>query len=138
MDKETRERLEGAGFEVGDAEDFLGLTEDERLLVELRVAVSRAVRRLREAGGVTQRQLAAKLGSSQSRVAKIEAGAPDVSLDLSFRALFAAGGKLTDVTTQQRRRKQAAPRRRRAQRSALPDLRRPRLDHAGGVRPLPR
>lgn len=97
MDKDTGERLEAAGFRVGDAEDFLGLTDEERCLVELRLAVSRAVRRQREKQGVTQQQLAAKLKSSQSRVAKIEAGAADVSLDLSFRALFAAGGGLADL-----------------------------------------
>ena len=97
MDKATRERLEAAGFRVGDAEDFLGLTDEERRLVELRLAVSRAVRRQREKLGVTQQQLAARLKSSQSRVAKIEAGAADVSLDLSFRALFAAGGGLADL-----------------------------------------
>jgi DNA-binding XRE family transcriptional regulator len=98
MDKETRSRLEAAGFRIGDAEDFLGLTEEERRLVELRLAASRAVRRRRIALGVTQLGLARKLKSSQSRVAKIEAGAADVSLDLLFRALFAAGGGLADLT----------------------------------------
>ncbi len=93
MDKETRKALEAAGFLVEeDATAFLGLTEEERQLVELRLAVSRAVRRLREAKHLTQQQLARKIGSSQSRVAKIEAGADDVSLDLSFKALFAVGG----------------------------------------------
>jgi DNA-binding XRE family transcriptional regulator len=99
MDRATRARPEAARFRVGVAEDFLGLTEEERRLVELRLAVSRAVRRLREKQGLTQQQLAAKLKSSQSRVAKIEAAAGDVSLDLSIRALFAAGGSLADVVS---------------------------------------
>jgi predicted XRE-type DNA-binding protein len=99
MDKETQKRLEAAGFRLGDAEDFLGLTEEERRLVELRLAVSRTVRRLREQQGMTQQQLAAKLKSSQSRVAKVEAAAGDVSLDLSIRALFAAGGSLADLVS---------------------------------------
>ncbi|HVS37411.1 MAG TPA: helix-turn-helix transcriptional regulator [Gemmataceae bacterium] len=97
MDKETRGRLEAAGFRVGDAEDFLGLTDEERRLVELRLAASRAVRRRREERGVTQLELARKLKSSQSRVAKIEAGAADVSLDLLIRALFVAGGEVADL-----------------------------------------
>lgn len=84
MNKKTRKRLEAAGFRIGDAEDFLGLTEEERRLVELRLAVSRAVRTQRVKHGVTQQQLASKLKSSQSRVAKIESAAADVSLDLSF------------------------------------------------------
>ncbi len=93
----TRERLTAAGFRVCDAEDFLGLSDEERQLVELRLQVRKAVRRRRQEGALSQKQLAAKLKSSQSRVAKIEAAAADVSLDLSFRALFAAGGSLTDL-----------------------------------------
>ena len=85
-------------------EDFLGLSEEERRLVELRVAVCRAVRRLRQRRRLTQQQLAAKLKSSQSRVAKLEAGAADVSLDLLFRGLFAVGGNLDDVFEMKRRR----------------------------------
>ncbi len=98
MDKRERKALEAAGFRIGDAADFLGLTEDERRLVELRLAISRTVRRLREERRLTQKQLAQKLKSSQSRVAKIEAGAAEVSLDLLFRGLFAVGGKVSDLT----------------------------------------
>lgn len=106
MDKAKRKALEAAGFRTGDAEDFLGLTEEECRLVDLRLAVSRAIREQREKHALTQQQLAAKLKSSQSRVAKIEAGASDVSLDLSFRALFAAGGDLADIVGAGQRRKQ--------------------------------
>jgi DNA-binding XRE family transcriptional regulator len=97
MDKKLQKGLEAAGFRVGDAGDFLGLTDDERRLVELRLAVSRAVRKARENACLTQQQLAAKIKSSQSRIAKIEAGAPEVTLDLAIRALFAAGGELAEV-----------------------------------------
>jgi ribosome-binding protein aMBF1 (putative translation factor) len=99
VDSENQKSLQAAGFRIGDAEDFLALTDEERRLVELRVAISRAVRRLRQRKHLTQQQLAAKLKSSQSRVAKIEAGAADVSLDLLFRGLFAVGGELTDLTS---------------------------------------
>ncbi|SRR5581483_12144908 len=98
MNKAKRKALEAAGFQIGDAKDFLSLTEEERRLLELRLAVSRAVRRLRQEQHLTQQQLAAKLKSSQSRVAKLEMGAADVSLDLLFRGLFAVGGKLADLT----------------------------------------
>jgi transcriptional regulator with XRE-family HTH domain len=97
MDKKKRKALEAAGFRFGDAEDFLDLNPVERRLVELRVALSRTVRRLRHKQHLTQQQLAAKLGSSQSRVAKLEAGSADVSLDLLFRSLFVVGGKLADL-----------------------------------------
>ena len=92
----TKSELEAAGWRFGDAADFLNLTDEERQLVELRVALSRAIRRRRQAQRLTQKQLAARLKSSQSRVAKLEMGV-GVSLDLMFRALFALGGELTDA-----------------------------------------
>lgn len=97
MNEKKRKGLEAAGYRVGDVGDFLGLTAEERALVELRAAVSAAVREQREKRHLTQAELAGRLRSSQSRVAKIEAGSSDVSLDLMFRGLFAAGGRVTDV-----------------------------------------
>ncbi|MBI1904181.1 MAG: XRE family transcriptional regulator [Planctomycetia bacterium] len=102
MDKRKQKALEAAGFRFGDAEDFLGLNEEERQLVNLRLALCRAVRRLRERQKLTQQQLAVKLKSSQPHVAKLKAGEVDVSLDLLFRALFALGGRMADL-------KQSAP-----------------------------
>ena len=96
MDKKKREKLEAAGWRIGDAADFLGLTEEEQRLVELRLAVSRAVRERRQKLNMTQSQVAAKMKSSQSRVANIEAAA-GVSLDLMFSGLFALGGSLADL-----------------------------------------
>jgi len=97
MNREKRQALEAAGFVFEDAEDFLELTVEERRLVDLRLAVSRAIRARREQQHLTQEQVAKKLKSSQSRVAKMEAGATDVSLDLMFRGLFALGGSLEDL-----------------------------------------
>jgi predicted XRE-type DNA-binding protein len=97
MNKEKRQALEAAGFVFEDAEDFLELTVEERRLVDLRLAVSRAVRARRMQQNLTQEQVAKKLKSSQSRVAKMEAGSADVSLDLMFRALFALGGNVKEL-----------------------------------------
>ena len=97
MNKNKLKALKKAGFRIGNAEDFLELTKEERQLVELRFLLSKTVRRIRAMRHLTQQQLATKLKSSQSRVAKIEAAAGDVSLDLMFRGLFAAGGKLSDL-----------------------------------------
>lgn len=97
MDKKKRDALETAGFRVGDYGDFLGLTVEERRLVELRLAIGRTVRERRESQHLTQQQLAQKMKSSQSRVAKIEAGGVGISLDLLFRGLFAVGGTVEDL-----------------------------------------
>jgi predicted XRE-type DNA-binding protein len=97
MDRPKRKALEAAGFRCGDAADFLELTADERLLVALRVKLAQAIRRRRELSDLSQKQVAARIKSSQPRVAKIEAAAPDVSLDQMFRGLFAVGGTVEDL-----------------------------------------
>jgi predicted XRE-type DNA-binding protein len=101
MNDKKRKALEAAGYRVGDMSDFLGLSEEERELVELRAAVSAAVHERRKKRNLSQARLAELLHSSQSRVAKIEAGSTDVSLDLMFRSLFAVGGRVTDVLRMQ-------------------------------------
>lgn len=97
MDAKKRKRLERAGFAVGSAAEFLDLSPEEAALVEMRLALSRALRERRTAGGLTQAALARRVGSSQSRVAKMEAGDPSVSLDLLVRALLAVGASRREV-----------------------------------------
>ena len=110
MNATKRQRLEAAGWKVGDAAELVGLTPAEARLVDLRLAVSQAVRRCREAKGMTQAELAARMKSNQPRVAKLEGGAADVSLDLAFKALFAAGGSMADVKPLRRSSKPRAAR----------------------------
>ena len=97
MKKKMRESLESAGYVIGDADDFLGLTEEESRLVDVRLAVSRAVRDARIARNLTQAQAARILNTSQPNVSRIEGAAGDVSLDLMYRSLFRLGGTAADV-----------------------------------------
>lgn len=90
MSKTHRERLEKAGWKVGGAAEFLELSEVEEALVEAKLALGDAVRALRTKGKLSQVELAKRMGSSQSRVAKVENHDPEVSLDLQLRAVFAA------------------------------------------------
>ena len=76
---------------MGDAKAFLGLSDEEAVFIELKLALADSVRRGRLKLQMTQTQLASRLESSQSRVAKVEAGDPTVSLDLLVRALLAVG-----------------------------------------------
>jgi len=91
MRKEKKARLERAGWRVGTVRELLGLSKAEEALVELRLILSRGLRERRARRGLTQAQLARLLKSSQSRVAKMEAGDPSVSLDLLIRSLLAMG-----------------------------------------------
>lgn len=97
MDTKKRKRLEAAGWTVSDAATFLKLTPEEAALVEMRLALSRSLRERRVAANLTQTELAKQLGSSQSRVAKLEAGDPSVSLELLIRALLSVGASRKDV-----------------------------------------
>jgi transcriptional regulator with XRE-family HTH domain len=91
MSAEKRKRLRRAGWRVGTAREFLGLSREEALLVDIRLALARGLRARRANGRLTQAELARSIASSQSRVAKMETGDPSVSIDLLVRALLALG-----------------------------------------------
>src|SRR3954468_8833285 len=97
MKTEKRKKLEAAGWTVGDARDFLGLTPDEAEFVEIKLALARRLRALREQRHWTQAELAKHVGSSQSRVAKMKAADRTVSVDLLVRSLLAAGANRRDL-----------------------------------------
>ena len=97
MNTARKARLKHAGWRVGTAEEFLGLSREQAQLVEMKLALGEFLRRHRERRHLTQEALAEKLGSSQSRIAKLEAGVRGGTLDLLFRALFATGVKTDDI-----------------------------------------
>ena len=97
MKQSKKQRLERAGWAVSDASSFLGLSAEEARFVELKLALAAGVRHFRERRGLTQAALAKQLGSSQSRVAKMEAGETSVSVDLMIRSLLEIGAKASDI-----------------------------------------
>ena len=98
MDKSRQKRLRSDGWKIGSTADFLGLTEGERVYIELKLQLCRALRDRRKANSLTQVELARRLGSSQSRVAKMEAGDPTVSIDLLTRSLIALGATRLEIS----------------------------------------
>jgi ribosome-binding protein aMBF1 (putative translation factor) len=97
MKASKQKRLEARGWKVGSAQEFLGLTDAENALVELRLSLGESVRTLRQRRSLTQVELAKQLGSSQSRVAKMEVGDSSVSIDLLFRALLQLGSTRQEI-----------------------------------------
>ena len=91
MNSLRKARLQPKGWAVGDAAEFLNLNPQEAQFVELKLALATGVRQLREQHGMTQAALAEQLGSSQSRVAKMEAADGSVTIDLMVRSLLAIG-----------------------------------------------
>ena len=92
-----RRKLLERGWVVGDAEEFLGLTVEELALVDLRLRLANGLKLQRVQRRLTQGELAKVVRSSQSRVAKMEAGDPSVSIDLLLRSLIALGASNTDL-----------------------------------------
>jgi predicted XRE-type DNA-binding protein len=91
MDKAKKVNLEAAGWTLGSAQDFLQLNDAESAFVDLKLMLGEALRERRTAQKMSQAELAKRLHSSQSRVAKMEHADPTVTLDLILRSLLALG-----------------------------------------------
>jgi DNA-binding XRE family transcriptional regulator len=96
MDKQKVKRLKAAGWNVGNAADFLGLSPEETEFIEFKLALANRVEALRQEKGMTQVEMAKAIGSSQSRVAKLEAADASVSTDLMLKSFFTLGAKRKD------------------------------------------
>jgi len=91
MEKNKRDKLKEKGYRIGSASDFLKLTPEEEAYIDIRLDISNMVKAQRAKKGWTQEQLARSIGSSQSRIAKLEAGDPGISMDLMIKALLRLG-----------------------------------------------
>jgi len=91
MRESKRKKLESKGWKLGSAKELLGLSGQEEMYIELRLKLAEGLKARRQANGFTQVELAQTIKSSQSRVAKMEAGDPTVSLDLLVKSILALG-----------------------------------------------
>ena len=92
----AEKRIKALGWKDGTVAEFLGLTPEESALIEIKLALSRRLRQRRERR-MTQSQLAEKLQSSQSRIAKAETGDGSVSMELLVRAMLATGASPKEI-----------------------------------------
>lgn len=97
MKPSKKAQLARAGWTVGDAAEFLQLDPEEARFVDLKLALAAGIRQLREKRGITQTDFARQIGSSQSRVAKMESGDRSVSIDLMVRALLRIGALPSEI-----------------------------------------
>jgi DNA-binding XRE family transcriptional regulator len=86
-----KERLAKKGWKTGSVAEFLVLSAEESACIEIKLALSEKLRERRRRKKLTQAELAKAIESSQSRVAKMEAGDPTVSIDLLVKSLLALG-----------------------------------------------
>jgi ribosome-binding protein aMBF1 (putative translation factor) len=98
MHKQKQKRLREKGWKVGTVKEFLGLSDEESAYIDLKIKLAAGLRQRRQQKGLSQLDLAAKLQSSQSRLAKMEAGDPSVSLDLLIRSLISLGATQRELS----------------------------------------
>jgi DNA-binding XRE family transcriptional regulator len=96
--EEKRRRLEARGWKIGTAKEFLRLSAEEAAYIDLKVRLATSLRERRRRRRLTQAGLARRLQSSQSRIAKMEAGDPSVSLDLLVRSLLLLGASRRELS----------------------------------------
>ncbi len=97
MKTAKRSRLAAAGWNTGSAAEFLALSPEEAAFVEVKVGLSLALRRWRAREQLTQGEVARRLSSSQSRVAKMESADPSVTIDLLLRSLLRLGASRKQI-----------------------------------------
>ena len=97
MKASKKKDLESRGWQVGSVQDFLKLTDAEMAYLELKLTLGEQLKKKRQQQNLTQVEVARLLHSNQSRVAKMEAGDPSVSLDLLIRSLLALGTTTADL-----------------------------------------
>lgn len=97
MKPDKREKLEKAGWKIGSAEEFLSLSPEESAFIEMKLALCNSVKSMRTKKCLSQIEFAKLISSSQSRVAKIEAGDASVSFDLVMKSLLTLGASKKDV-----------------------------------------
>ena len=90
-------KLERAGWKLGTPKEFLGLTEEEAALIDIKIALARGIKERRLSLRLTQEDFAKQLRSSQSRIAKMEASDATVSMDFLVRSLLVLGATTQEV-----------------------------------------
>jgi len=70
---------------------------EETVFIEMKLALSKAIKQNRISQQMTQHALILRIKSSNSRVAKMESGDPSASLDLLVRTLLTFGGRHQDM-----------------------------------------
>jgi DNA-binding XRE family transcriptional regulator len=96
MEPAKKKRLEDKGWKLGSASEFLELSPEESILIDIKLALSLNLKERRQ-NLMTQAELADKINSSQPRIAKAENGDDSVSIELLIRAMLATGATPQDI-----------------------------------------
>ena len=96
--KEVKKRiLEVNGYKVTDSDAWLGLSKEESQLVDIRVALAQELERVRKAKGITQAELARRVGTKQSGVARMLNNPDTSTMDNLVKGLMALGEPISKI-----------------------------------------
>ena len=97
MTEEKKKLLEANGMKVVDSADWLGLSREESQLVDMRVALAEELERVRKAKGLTQTELARRIGTKQSAVARMIGKPESSTIDNLMKSLMALGEPVSKI-----------------------------------------
>lgn len=97
MTREKRAKLEAMGFKLTDTKDWIGLTVEECRIVEMRVALAQELEKIRKEKGITQGELARRMGTRQSGVARMVNNPDTSTLDILMKGLIALGTPISRI-----------------------------------------
>ena len=96
--KDAKEKvLKVNGIKITDSAEWLGLTTEEAQLVEMRVALAEELERVRKAKGITQAELARKMGTTQSAVARMTTRPDTSTIDNMMKSLMLLGEPVSKI-----------------------------------------
>ncbi len=97
MTEAKKKILAENGYRVTDSAEWLGLSREESQLIDMRVALAQELERVRKAKGMTQAELAKRIGTKQSGVARM-INTPEAStMDNLVKSLIALGEPVSKI-----------------------------------------
>ena len=97
MTEKKKKMLEANGYRVVDSAAWLGLSNEEAQIVDMRVALAQELERVRKAKGVTQAELARRVGTKQSGVARMINNPDTSTMDNLIKGLIALGEPISKI-----------------------------------------
>ena len=97
MNAEKMKRIKAAGYKVTTADEWLGLTPEESQLVDIRLALAEQLEEVRKEKGISQAQLAARMGTKQSGIARMVNRPETSSMDNLVKGLIALGVPISKI-----------------------------------------
>ena len=97
MTEAKRKILETKGYAVTDSAEWLGLTRGETQIVNMRVALAQELEKVCKSKGITQAELARRVGTRQSGVARMLNNPDNSTMDNLIKGLIALGEPISKI-----------------------------------------